>query len=146
MVSAPVQTPKLSSPTLSAQNSSQMHTELLQSTQVTSDEMEAHSELLKKAGTISLAQNLSTESEAAEALLPNARANKWLTGIFNGTSSQRVKKDALWKPLLRSFRIYIRRTLRIYLDIKQIQEVQGDLSQNTQDSCRDYIKLSLIHI
>ena len=121
MVSAPVQTPKLSSPTLSAQNSSQMHTEHLQSTHVTSNEMEAHSELLKKAGTTSLAQNLSTESvAAAEALLPNARANKWLTGIFNGTSSQRVKKDALWKPLLRSFRIYIRRTLRIYLDIKQI--------------------------
>ena len=31
---------------------------------------------------------------------------------------QRIKKDALWKPLLRSFRVYIRRTLRIHLEIK----------------------------
>ena len=32
-------------------------------------------------------------------------------------TSQRVKKDALWKPLLRGFRIYLRRTLQTFLDI-----------------------------
>lgn len=34
-----------------------------------------------------------------------------------GQSGQRVKKDALWKPLLRGFRIYLRRSLQNYLDI-----------------------------
>ena len=48
---------------------------------------------------------------------------------FNGVSnSQRVKKDALWKPLLRGFRIYLRRNLQTYLDINSIYEGSGDLS------------------
>ena len=48
---------------------------------------------------------------------------------FNGVScSQRVKKDALWKPLLRGFRIYLRRNLQSYLDINSIYEGSGDLS------------------
>lgn len=54
--------------------------------------------------------------------------------------SQRVKKDALWKPLLRGFRIYIRRTLQIFLDINQIYEGSGDLSMRAQEACRKYIK------
>ena len=48
---------------------------------------------------------------------------------FNGVNnSQRVKKDALWKPLLRGFRIYLRRNLQTYLDINSIYEGSGDLS------------------
>jgi len=43
-------------------------------------------------------------------------------------SNQRVKKDALWKPLLRGFRIYLRRSLEIFLDINQIYDGSGDLS------------------
>ena len=55
-------------------------------------------------------------------------------------ASQRVKKDALWKPLLRGFRIYLRRTLQTFLDINQIYEGSGDLSMRAQEACKKYIK------
>ena len=55
-------------------------------------------------------------------------------------SKQRVKKDALWKPLLRGFRIYIRRTLRIFMEINQIYDGTGDLSEKAQEACRKYIR------
>ena len=55
-------------------------------------------------------------------------------------SSQRVKKDALWKPLLRGFRIYIRRTLRIFMEINQIYDGTGDLSEKAQEACKNYIR------
>ena len=57
-----------------------------------------------------------------------------------GPSNQRVKKDALWKPLLRGFRIYIRRTLRIFMEINQIYDGTGDLSEKAQEACRKYIR------
>ena len=41
----------------------------------------------------------------------------------------RDKKDAVWKPLLRGFRIYIRSTLKEYLDVNQIFDGTGDLSK-----------------
>ena len=55
-------------------------------------------------------------------------------------TSQRVKKDALWKPLLRGFRIYLRRTLQTFLDINQIYDGSGDLSAKAQDACKKFIK------
>ena len=55
-------------------------------------------------------------------------------------ANQRVKKDALWKPLLRGFRIYLRRSLQIFLDINQIYDGSGDLSQKAQEACKKFIK------
>jgi len=57
-----------------------------------------------------------------------------------GITGQRVKKDALWKPLLRGFRIYLRKSLQTFLDINQIYEGSGDLSMRAQEACKKYIK------
>lgn len=46
-------------------------------------------------------------------------------------ASLRIKKDALWKPLLRGFRSYLRRALENYLDISLIYDGSGDLSRTT---------------
>lgn len=54
--------------------------------------------------------------------------------------NQKAKKDALWKPLLRGFRIYLRRTLQVFLDINQIYDKSGDLSEVAQNACRQFIK------
>lgn len=58
--------------------------------------------------------------------------------MFDG-QSMRVKKDALWKPILRGFRIFIRTTLKEYLDVNRIFDGSGDLSKIAQDSCKRYI-------
>ena len=52
---------------------------------------------------------------------------------------QRVKKDALWKPLLRGFRIYVRRALQTFLDINQIYDGSGDLSAKAQTACKKFL-------
>jgi len=44
-------------------------------------------------------------------------------------NKKRVKKDALWKPLLRGFRAFLRRLLQMHFDINQIFDGSGDLSQ-----------------
>ena len=69
---------------------------------------------------------------------PKQMADEDDTGLLG--CRQRVKKDALWKPLLRGFRIYLRRSLQTYLDINQIYEGSGDLSVRAQEACKKYIK------
>ena len=54
-------------------------------------------------------------------------------------SKKRVKKDALWKPLLRGFRAYLRRLLQMHFDINQIFDGSGDLSQQTIEACRKFL-------
>ena len=56
------------------------------------------------------------------------------------SNSVRVKKDALWKPILRGFRIFIRTSLKEYLDVNKIFDGSGDLSRHAQESCKRYIK------
>ena len=46
-------------------------------------------------------------------------------------NKKRVKKDALWKPLLRGFRAFLRRLLQMHFDINQIFDGTGDLSHQT---------------
>ena len=47
----------------------------------------------------------------------------------------RVKKDALWKPLLRGFRIYLRRALKAWLNVNEVADVTGDLKVTAQVAC-----------
>ena len=50
-----------------------------------------------------------------------------------------MKKDALWKPLLRGFRAFLRRALQMHFDINQIFDGSGDLSQQTIAACRNFL-------
>ena len=50
-----------------------------------------------------------------------------------------MKKDALWKPLLRGFRAFLRRLLQMHFDINQIFDGSGDLSQQTILACRNFL-------
>ena len=43
-----------------------------------------------------------------------------LTDPGNSTNKRKVKKDMLWKPLLRGFRNYFRFRLSLSLDISEI--------------------------
>lgn len=55
--------------------------------------------------------------------------------------SKRVKKDALWKPLLRNFRIYLRRSLQIFLvQMTNIYDAEGELVPSAQLACKKFIK------
>ena len=49
---------------------------------------------------------------------------------------KRIKKDALWKPILRGFRSFLRRQLQIHFDINQIFDGTGDLSQQSVKACK----------
>jgi len=69
-------------------------------------------------------------------------ASMQLAQLFKGYSSQRVKKDALWKPLLRNFRMYVRTCLRFFVEINQIYDSHGHMSQKAQESFERYIKSS----
>lgn len=53
-----------------------------------------------------------------------------------------MKKDALWKPLLRTFRTYIRASLRLFVDVDQIYNSQGDLNEKASESFAQFIKSS----
>ena len=83
-------------------------------------------------GTVSDLNHNSCSSEGDPKALDDSNYNSDAAQVIplstNGRPMQRVKKDALWKPLLRGFRIYLRRTLEIFLDINQIYDGSGDLS------------------
>ncbi len=52
-----------------------------------------------------------------------------------------MKKDALWKPLLRNFRIYLRKSLQEYLvQMSSIWDTNGDLLPSAQNACRLFIR------
>jgi len=53
---------------------------------------------------------------------------------------QRVKKDTLWKPMLRGFRIYLRKQLKPWLDLDQVADVNGDLKETAQIALRGFIR------
>lgn len=63
-----------------------------------------------------------------------------MTGQLVENASLRIKKDALWKPLLRGFRSYLRHALENFLDISLIYDGSGDLSKIAQDACQSFIK------
>lgn len=58
---------------------------------------------------------------------------------FDIDSKKRIKKDALWKPLLRGFRIFLRRLLQYHFDINQIFDGSGDLSTKTIQACKQFL-------
>ena len=51
------------------------------------------------------------------------------------TSDKRLKKDALWKPLLRHFRQFIRAKLSKYVDINNIFSESGDIKEKALQGC-----------
>ena len=59
---------------------------------------------------------------------------------FDGKPNQRAKKDVLWKPLLCAFRTYVRQKMRRQLDVSQIYDGSGGISQKAKESCKLFIK------
>jgi len=54
-------------------------------------------------------------------------------------NEKRIKKDALWKPLLRSFRCYLRTQLHKVLDVNKLFDNTGEISEKTFRTCRNYL-------
>ena len=53
--------------------------------------------------------------------------------------AKRIKKDALWKPLLRSFRAFFRRLLSPQLEISKVFDVRGDIKPEVRDWCKKFL-------
>jgi len=54
-------------------------------------------------------------------------------------SDKRLKKDALWKPLLRHFRQFIRTKLGKYVDINNIFSESGDIKDLALQGCATFM-------
>ena len=54
-------------------------------------------------------------------------------------NEKRIKKDALWKPLLRSFRSFLRSQLHIVLDVNKVFDNKGEISDETFQACQEYL-------
>lgn len=55
-------------------------------------------------------------------------------------NDKRLKKDALWKPLLRHFRQYIRVNLANHVDINNIFEDSGDIKDTALAGCQAFLE------
>jgi hypothetical protein len=55
-------------------------------------------------------------------------------------NDKRLKKDALWKPLLRHFRLFIRTKLSNYVDISNIFEDNGDIKESALEGCKVFLE------
>jgi hypothetical protein len=55
-------------------------------------------------------------------------------------NDKRLKKDALWKPLLRHFRQYIRVNLANHVDINNIFEDSGDIKDAALAGCQAFLE------
>ena len=54
--------------------------------------------------------------------------------------AKRIKKDALWKPLLRSFRTWLRRLLSPDLDISKVFDMRSNVKPEVKEWCREWLK------
>jgi hypothetical protein len=54
-------------------------------------------------------------------------------------NDKRLKKDALWKPLLRHFRQFIRSKLGKYVDINNIFSESGDIKEKALLGCSTFM-------
>ena len=53
---------------------------------------------------------------------------------------KRIKKDAIWKPLLRGLRTFARDLISVFVDINNIYDKEGDLNNKTIEGCKNLLK------
>lgn len=55
------------------------------------------------------------------------------------TSVKRVKKDALWKPLLRGFRLWVRAKIQRNFDFNNFFDSTGEVRQEVFEACANFM-------
>lgn len=55
------------------------------------------------------------------------------------TTVKRVKKDALWKPLLRGFRLWVRARIQQFFDISNFFDSAGEVRQEVFEACANFM-------
>ena len=55
-------------------------------------------------------------------------------------SKKKLKKDALWKPLLRGFRAFLRRLIQFHFDNSQrLFDANGNMKRKAKKACKSFL-------
>ena len=56
--------------------------------------------------------------------------------MIDDPNIKRTKKDAIWKPLLRGFRSFMRLQIAKFVDINRIHDYNGEVNYRTIEACK----------